>query len=404
MTDKKRLQKALAKIEKRKKRLHEKGITEPSKFGYTMRRLIAPLFRFGVSLLYPKSGNVHLGNVKRKDIKRLTKGQPVIYAIMHRGIFDVARYITYVLPHSYLILGDERSFYCTINEPLIRLNGVLFVDRDDPKDSRMIIERATRLLRSKQSIIIAPEGTPNVYTRDMLRLFPGVIKIALETGAVIVPVGNQVDIVRHRRSRKIISDINYTMYEDYNVQFLFNPSDNTALVTLHKHLKDFSYINITDNKKMNRYIHNGKFVLENIVFDLEEKLQEYLMLRPKLKSHVNKHTKEYLTHCAVLNEYRKMLIDSLSILEQRMKILSDNISDEIDRRNPKNKTEHEKDRQDYIDFCLDVQERVAKKGRSNEYDEFRKFINSKTDESIIENEMKNVMKGIEIIIQNKNCI
>ena len=40
MTDKQRLEKALAKIEARKKRLREEGITEPSKLGYAMRDLI----------------------------------------------------------------------------------------------------------------------------------------------------------------------------------------------------------------------------------------------------------------------------------------------------------------------------------------------------------------------------
>ena len=44
MTNSQKLEKALAKIKALKKRQREKGITEQTKFGYTMRSLIAPLF------------------------------------------------------------------------------------------------------------------------------------------------------------------------------------------------------------------------------------------------------------------------------------------------------------------------------------------------------------------------
>jgi hypothetical protein len=46
-------------IEARKQRLRERGITEPSKLGYAMRELIAPLFRGAVSLMYPRTRNNH---------------------------------------------------------------------------------------------------------------------------------------------------------------------------------------------------------------------------------------------------------------------------------------------------------------------------------------------------------
>jgi 1-acyl-sn-glycerol-3-phosphate acyltransferase len=399
MTNEKRLEKALAKIEIRKQRLREKGITEPSKFGYVMRDLIAPLFRFGVSLLYPKRGNVHLGNTTKKDIKRITKGMTIIYAPCHRGIFDVAKLIAYVLPHNYLVSGDERSFYCTIIEPFLTLNGVIHFDRKDPVDSGMIIERATRILKANQAITIYPEGTPNVYSRDMLKLFPGVIKIALDTDTIIIPVGNQIDVVRHKKSGKIISDVNYTMYEDYNEQELFRPSDDVVLSTLHSHLKDLSYIDIVEIKTMEQFIHNGKFVVGNINFDLEELLNNFLLSHPKLNDFVNEQTREYLIRCAILYEYNKMIISSLNILESRMVALSNKINTEINRRNPKCQAEHERDRRDYVEFCLDVHERVAKKGRSNDWEEFGKYINRTTDKSVVESVTKKVMQGLEMILQ-----
>ena len=53
MNDQQRLAKARDKIEARKTRLRERGVSEPSKFGYMMRDLATPAFRGAVGLMYP---------------------------------------------------------------------------------------------------------------------------------------------------------------------------------------------------------------------------------------------------------------------------------------------------------------------------------------------------------------
>jgi 1-acyl-sn-glycerol-3-phosphate acyltransferase len=400
MTESKRLEKALAKIEVRKKRLREEGITEPSMLGYAMRGLIAPLFRFGISLMYPRSGHVHLGNIKKKDIKRLTTGCPVVYAVAHRSILDAPRVISYAVPHSYLIVGSEKDFYCTVNEFLIDLNGVLFFDRDDRTDRRLIIERASRILASNHSIQIYPEGIENLYSRQMLKLYPGVINIALNTRATVVPVGNETHILRDKRSGRIISDINYTMYEDYSGEhLLFRPCDNDNLLTLHDQFKDLSYIDIVDDRKMECFISNGKFVCGSVFLDLDEKLQEFLTSHSKLKDFSNECTKGYLMRCAVLCEYNNMLISSLNELEKRMVALSEKINIELDKRHPITTEEREMNSREYVDYWLDVQAKVAKKGRSTAYNEIDRYINKTTDESIIESTTNKVLKGLTLLRQ-----
>ena len=116
MNTNKRLKKALAKIENRKQRQREKGITEPTRFGYVARDMIAPLLRGVISLLYPKTGFVLLGDTDRKTVKMLTAGNPVIYAVAHRSVWDSPRTIAHAVPRSYVFSGDEKAFYCTISE------------------------------------------------------------------------------------------------------------------------------------------------------------------------------------------------------------------------------------------------------------------------------------------------
>jgi hypothetical protein len=363
-----------------------------------MRDLIAPLFRGAVKLMYPKSGCILLGNITKKDIKHLTKGQPVIYAPAHRGVFDAPRFIAHSVPHSYIVSGDEKSFYCTINEYLLELNGILHFDRNDSNDRRLMVDRVSKILKSNHSVLLAPEGTPNLYARKMLKLYPGIIKIALNTGAIILPLGNEIHIQRDNKIGQIVGDVNYMMFEDYyNGQELFRPSDDIELAMLHANLKDFGFTDVVEGKTMERFISDGNFIIGDVHLDMEEKLHEFLSLHPKLKGSDNGRTKEYLMRCAVLGEYNKKLNNSLNTLEERMCVLSDKICIEIDKRHPITLEERERNSREYVDYCLDFLENVAKKGRRNAYDEIDKFVNKTTDENIIESTTKKVLKGLELL-------
>ena len=77
---------------------------------------------------------------------------------------------------------------------------------------------------------------------------------------------------------------------------------------------------------------------------------------------------------------------------------------EIDNRHPKSQEEHERNFKEYIEYFLDVHEKVAKKGRSNAYDEVDRFINKTTDESIITGVTEKVKAGINQIINENSAV
>ena len=101
--------------------------------------------------------------------------------------------------------------------------------------------------------------------------------------------------------------------------------------------------------------------------------------------------------CAVLCEYNNMLINSLNVLEERMIALSEKINSELDKRHPITQEERERNSREYVEYYLDVHERIAKKGRSTAYEEIDKYINKTTNESIIESTTKKVQKGLELL-------
>ena len=108
--------------------------------------------------------------------------------------------------------------------------------------------------------------------------------------------------------------------------------------------------------------------------------------------------RDYLIKCSILYEYRKRLISCLSILEQRMKVLSENIVTEIDKLHPTTQEERERNEREYVDYFLDVHEKVAKKGRSTAYEEIDRFINNTTDESIVESNSRKMIEEVERIM------
>ena len=422
MESNERLEQAYKKIEERKRSIRGNGIPEPSKGLDTIRDFISPVFRKAVGIVFPKCGGILLGETKPNDIKRLTSEYQVIYSPAHRGTFDIPRFIAHGLPHIYPVIGDERVFYCTPNEGLLKLNGILYFDREDPEDRKSIIDVASKVLESgtifekHHAIMVTPEGVPNVYGRENLKLFPGIIKIALNTGAVIVPLGNEIHIIWDKKGNKIIKDINYMMYENYREQALFRPSDDKSLLQMYQELKKENYYTIAENKDMERFIYCNRFGIRDINFDLDGKLIEFLDTHPVIKEFVAQLQRmdgidivpiiEYLKRCTIVKDLNDRQIICLNKLDQRMRVLSKKINAEIDQRHPKTREERERDSREYIKFYLENVEKSGKKGTSTAYAEIDRHINQTTEEKIINSETKKVLEGLNALIKNDqiyNC-
>ncbi len=416
MTDKKRLDRAMQKMAERKENLRKNGIADPSNFKNTIKDMIAPCYKKAVRIVYPKSGGVLFGNTKPEDVKKITTDHPVIYAPSHRGVFDTPRYVAHALPHVYIITGDERVFYCTINEFLLGINGIYFFDRLDPVDRKLMIEICTNLLLSGSrfekyhSLLLTPEGVPNVYGRENLQLSLGIIKIALNASSYIVPVGNEIRVLWDERGENIIGDINYFKYEDYKEQKLFRPSEDNDLAGMHQKLDKITYNDILTKTDLEKYINFNHFQLNNINLDLEQELIEFLKTHPIIEDFVaklemNKNfditpIMNYLKRCAVIKNYNLRLIECLNELTRRMDKLSGEINRSLDRAYPRTWEQVKKDEEEYINFYLEITKEQGKKGPSSAYEEIDRFINRTTDESIIHKETVQVFGGIKLIMQN----
>ena len=113
---------------------------------------------------------------------------PVIWAINH-GFKDDALGTVLIARHSYILFASLPMFFNTFDGVLAYLNGIVLMNRKDAHAKRGAICNAMEVLRLGADFIIYPEGVWN-KTPDklLLPLWPGVYRIAVESGCPVVPV------------------------------------------------------------------------------------------------------------------------------------------------------------------------------------------------------------------------
>jgi len=117
----------------------------------------------------------------------LPEGVPIIFAANHTCVHDAPIILTSIRKHAY-VMADDAPRYKLAGFQLF-LNGVIWVKRDNKESGIRAKTEAVRQLSKKRNILILPEGTWN--TSDNLLMLPfhkGVIDIAKESNAIIVPV------------------------------------------------------------------------------------------------------------------------------------------------------------------------------------------------------------------------
>ena len=114
---------------------------------------------------------------------------PVIFAISHLGRYDYQVISEVLKVHQIPFSGDPEKMYGTFDGFILWLNGILYCDTDDKTDRKKAFESALKIVKDGYNLLIYPEGIWNLTASiPILPLFPGVIKISMETQKSIVPV------------------------------------------------------------------------------------------------------------------------------------------------------------------------------------------------------------------------
>lgn len=163
-----------------------------SKTSMTLRRLIHPV----IMLLVPafmdyrqvfESRN-HLLDIDAPDEPPQLPQEPLIWCVNHGFKDDIAASI-HTTRHSYVFFGSLPHFYNTFDGAALFLNGVILCNRKLRSSKQNAYALAVRSLRQGNDLTILPEGVWNKTPEKlMIDLWPGIYRMAKETGSKVVPV------------------------------------------------------------------------------------------------------------------------------------------------------------------------------------------------------------------------
>ncbi len=153
--------------------------------GIKIRRIIYPAVSFGVKLF--RLINKHTLEVLND--KRINSNRACIFAVTHLGKFDIERVFEACRTSCWIFNGDPETVYRNFDGFSLSMSGVILIDANSKKDRRVALQTAVKLLKSGGNLMFFPEGIWNVEPSiPVLHLFPGIIEIAFQTGADIIPV------------------------------------------------------------------------------------------------------------------------------------------------------------------------------------------------------------------------
>lgn len=114
---------------------------------------------------------------------------PIIYACTHIGWDDVEIAYCALKDPSWLLLGDPRELYRSVDGLMLWINGVICCETADKRDRYISKETCVKLLQQGGNLLIFPEGAWNISKNlPVMKLFTGTAEMAIRTGAEIVPI------------------------------------------------------------------------------------------------------------------------------------------------------------------------------------------------------------------------
>ncbi|MDR2521596.1 MAG: 1-acylglycerol-3-phosphate O-acyltransferase, partial [Spirochaetaceae bacterium] len=140
------------------------------------------LARWWANRIIQMSGSV----VHRAGTEHIPQSGPVCFVSNHSGIFDIVLCLSAIGRPFGFIAKKELALIPFLNLWILLLGG-LFIERNNPRKALKTISDAAGHVKKGGAMIIFPEGTRS-KGRGLLPFKPGAMKLAVESGAPIVPV------------------------------------------------------------------------------------------------------------------------------------------------------------------------------------------------------------------------
>lgn len=121
-----------------------------------------------------------------KGKEKIPQNEPVIYTPNHSGMFDIPA-IVLNTPKPPIFIAKKELGAVPLIRDWMSVMDCVFVDRSNKDSARSSLHDAIEMVKNGRSIVIFPEGTRS-KTGELGEFKGGAMKIAMETGAKVVPV------------------------------------------------------------------------------------------------------------------------------------------------------------------------------------------------------------------------
>lgn len=125
-------------------------------------------------------------NFVAKGVEKIPENQPVIFTPNHAGAFDIPA-ICLTAPKPPIFMAKKELGKIPVLKKWMDAVDCVFVDRANKKSAHSSLQQAIDAVKDGRSIVIFPEGTRS-KNGEIGEFRGGAMKIAMETGAVVVPV------------------------------------------------------------------------------------------------------------------------------------------------------------------------------------------------------------------------
>ncbi len=163
--------------------------------------------------------------------------KPVIWAANHSFKDDTLATILAAKRHTYILFGSIPQFYNTFDGVTAWLNGVVMTNRKVSDSRKSAVLKAVKAMQLGADMLIFPEGVWNKSPNTLiLDLFPGIYRIACETGAKVVPI---VHYIRDRTNAEKNNPIHTVVDDPIRIDDL---SERVALQLIRETLATWFYL------------------------------------------------------------------------------------------------------------------------------------------------------------------
>lgn len=167
------------------KQKKSKILSQDSYIPMKIRKAIRPMLR-GMLWTSRKLQGYEIEMLNRTEIPQ---GKPVIFAVSHIAKLDFEIVSEIIMEQYFILAADFMVVKGKFPGLFFWMNGVVYVDVRDKTDRRNSRDLMVKILNANGNIMIFPEGAWNLSPNEIIYdIQLGVVDMAMETGAVIIPI------------------------------------------------------------------------------------------------------------------------------------------------------------------------------------------------------------------------